>query len=152
VQVVALHEIRKRGLGCGRGRAIQALTAEVLVLLILLITRHVILADAVALWLFTGINFDAYEDIPVETSGRDVPNPATNFEELNLPGPLMENIRRCKFTKPTPVQRYAIPIGIAGRDLMACAQVRHTTCQQPAGYKRPAHSVRSWQQGHQKCL
>jgi ATP-dependent RNA helicase DDX3X len=72
----------------------------------------------------TGINFDAYEDIPVETSCRDVPNPATNFEELNLPGPLMENIRRCKFSKPTPVQRYAIPIGIAGRDLMACAQVR----------------------------
>jgi ATP-dependent RNA helicase DDX3X len=32
------------------------------------------------------------------------------------------NIRRCKYVKPTPVQRYAIPISIAGRDLMACAQ------------------------------
>ncbi|CAI9782728.1 unnamed protein product [Fraxinus pennsylvanica] len=37
-------------------------------------------------------------------------------EALNL------NIRRCKYVKPTPVQRYAIPISLAGRDLMACAQ------------------------------
>jgi ATP-dependent RNA helicase DDX3X len=34
----------------------------------------------------------------------------------------MENVRRCKYTKPTPVQRYSIPIGLAGRDMMACAQ------------------------------
>jgi ATP-dependent RNA helicase DDX3X len=33
-----------------------------------------------------------------------------------------ENIRRCKYVKPTPVQRHAIPIANAGRDLMACAQ------------------------------
>jgi ATP-dependent RNA helicase DDX3X len=36
----------------------------------------------------------------------------------------MDNITRCKYTKPTPVQRYALPIAIGGRDLMACAQVR----------------------------
>jgi len=34
----------------------------------------------------------------------------------------MANVARCKYTKPTPVQRYSIPIGLAGRDLMACAQ------------------------------
>lgn len=62
------------------------------------------------------------EDIPVETSGRDVPAAVSTFEELNLPAGLMDNIRRCKYTKPTPVQRYSIPIGIAGRDLMSCAQ------------------------------
>ena len=34
----------------------------------------------------------------------------------------MANVARCKYTNPTPVQRYSIPIGVAGRDLMACAQ------------------------------
>ncbi|CAL5076558.1 unnamed protein product [Urochloa decumbens] len=70
----------------------------------------------------TGINFDAYEDIPVETSGHDVPAPVNTFAEIDLGDALNENIRRCKYVKPTPVQRYAIPISIAGRDLMACAQ------------------------------
>ncbi|GJN24850.1 hypothetical protein PR202_gb12618 [Eleusine coracana subsp. coracana] len=70
----------------------------------------------------TGINFDAYEDIPVETSGHDVPPPVNTFSEIDLGDALNENIRRCKYVKPTPVQCYAIPISIAGRDLMACAQ------------------------------
>ncbi|PKA52546.1 DEAD-box ATP-dependent RNA helicase 37 [Apostasia shenzhenica] len=70
----------------------------------------------------TGINFDAYEDIPVETSGENVPPPANTFAEIDLGAALNENIRRCKYVKPTPVQRYAIPISLDGRDLMACAQ------------------------------
>ncbi|KAH7665740.1 RNA helicase protein [Dioscorea alata] len=70
----------------------------------------------------TGINFDAYEDIPVETSGDNVPPPVNTFAEIDLGDALNENIRRCKYVKPTPVQRHAIPISLAGRDLMACAQ------------------------------
>ncbi|KAI0504866.1 hypothetical protein KFK09_015820 [Dendrobium nobile] len=70
----------------------------------------------------TGINFDAYEDIPVETSGDNVPPPANTFAEIDLGAALNENIRRCKYVKPTPVQRHAIPISLSGRDLMACAQ------------------------------
>ncbi|WOK93930.1 hypothetical protein Cni_G02631 [Canna indica] len=68
------------------------------------------------------INFEAYEDIPVQVSGEDVPPPAANFAEIDLGSALNLNIKRCKYVKPTPVQRYAIPILIAGRDLMACAQ------------------------------
>ncbi|XP_059668526.1 DEAD-box ATP-dependent RNA helicase 37-like [Cornus florida] len=70
----------------------------------------------------TGINFDAYEDIPVETSGDNVPPPVNTFAEIDLGDALNQNIRLCKYVKPTPVQRHAIPISIAGRDLMACAQ------------------------------
>ncbi|ERN04445.1 DEAD-box ATP-dependent RNA helicase 37 [Amborella trichopoda] len=70
----------------------------------------------------TGINFDAYEDIPVETSGDNVPPPVNTFAEIDLGDALNENIRRCKYVKPTPVQRHAIPISLGGRDLMACAQ------------------------------
>ncbi|KAK9725635.1 hypothetical protein RND81_05G158800 [Saponaria officinalis] len=70
----------------------------------------------------SGINFDAYEDIPVETSGDNVPPPVNTFADIDLGNELNANIRRCKYVKPTPVQRYAIPISLAGRDLMACAQ------------------------------
>lgn len=70
----------------------------------------------------TGINFDAYEDIPVETSGREVPPAVSTFAEIDLGAALNDNIRRCKYVRPTPVQRHAIPISLAGRDLMACAQ------------------------------
>ncbi|KAK6937019.1 Helicase, C-terminal [Dillenia turbinata] len=70
----------------------------------------------------TGINFDAYEDIPVETSGDNVPPPVNTFAEIDLGDALNQNIRRCKYVKPTPVQRHAIPICLGGRDLMACAQ------------------------------
>ncbi|XP_059646443.1 DEAD-box ATP-dependent RNA helicase 37-like [Cornus florida] len=70
----------------------------------------------------TGINFDAYEDIPVETSGDSVPPPVNTFAEIDLGEELNRNIRRCKYVKPTPIQRHAIPISLGGRDLMACAQ------------------------------
>ena len=32
------------------------------------------------------------------------------------------NIKRAKYTKPTPVQKYALPAVLRKRDLMACAQ------------------------------
>ncbi|CAL8170075.1 unnamed protein product [Prunus armeniaca] len=70
----------------------------------------------------TVINFDAYEDIPVETSGDNVPTPVNTFAEIDLGEALNLNIQRCKYVKPTPVQRHAIPISLGGRDLMACAQ------------------------------
>ncbi|KAL8204330.1 hypothetical protein R6Q57_009953 [Mikania cordata] len=70
----------------------------------------------------TGINFDAYEDIPVETSGDNVPPPVNTFSEIDLGDALNLNIRRCKYVKPTPVQHLEIPISLGGRDLMACAQ------------------------------
>ncbi|KAJ8754559.1 hypothetical protein K2173_005720 [Erythroxylum novogranatense] len=70
----------------------------------------------------TGINFDAYEDIPVETNGDNIPPPVNTFAEIDLGEEMNHNIRRCKYVKPTPVQRHAIPILLGQRDLMACAQ------------------------------
>ncbi|XP_050213696.1 DEAD-box ATP-dependent RNA helicase 52C-like [Mercurialis annua] len=69
------------------------------------------------------INFDAYEDIPVEVSGRDVPKAVSAFSEIDLGVALNENVtQRCKYVKPTPIQKHALPISLSGRDLMACAQ------------------------------
>ena len=70
----------------------------------------------------TGINFEAYDDIPVEATGQNVPAAINTFDEVELGPALAANVKRCKYNKPTPVQKYSIPIGMAGRDLMACAQ------------------------------
>ncbi|KAL3235306.1 ATP-dependent RNA helicase DED1 [Nakaseomyces bracarensis] len=70
----------------------------------------------------SGINFDNYDDIPVEASGENVPEAITEFTSPPLDSLLLENIQLARFTKPTPVQKYSVPIVSVGRDLMACAQ------------------------------
>jgi len=70
----------------------------------------------------TGINFDKYEDIPVEATGEDLPKCVDSFNEANLTEILKNNLLLCNYTKPTPVQKWAIPIVMNNRDLMACAQ------------------------------
>ncbi|KAH9857258.1 ATP-dependent RNA helicase ded-1 [Lenzites betulinus] len=70
----------------------------------------------------TGINFEKYDDIPVEATGAGVPDPVTVFTSPPLDPVLLENIGYARYTTPTPVQKYSIPIVAVGRDLMACAQ------------------------------
>lgn len=70
----------------------------------------------------SGINFDNYDDIPVEASGEGVPEPITSFTAPPLDPLLVENTVLSRFTRPTPVQKYSVPIVAGGRDLMACAQ------------------------------
>eukprot|EP00899_Mesostigma_viride_P000443 jgi/Mesvir1/1039/Mv17563-RA.1 len=71
-----------------------------------------------------GINFDLYDEIIPEVVGVNVPPPINMFSDLaaSLPGSVNANIERLKYKKPTPVQRHALPIALAGRDVMACAQ------------------------------
>ncbi|TVY90318.1 ATP-dependent RNA helicase [Lachnellula willkommii] len=70
----------------------------------------------------TGINFEKYDDIPVEASGQNVPEPTTKFTNPPLDDHLLKNIELAHYKVPTPVQKYSIPIVMGGRDLMACAQ------------------------------
>ncbi|KAG5653316.1 ATP-dependent RNA helicase ded1 [Sphagnurus paluster] len=70
----------------------------------------------------TGINFEKYDDIPVEATGAGVPEPVLSFTSPPLDPVLLENIGYAMYTTPTPVQKYSIPIVAGGRDLMACAQ------------------------------
>jgi ATP-dependent RNA helicase DDX3X len=70
----------------------------------------------------TGINFEKYDDIPVEASGTDVPEPVLQFTNPPLDDHLIKNIELAHYKVPTPVQKYSIPIVMGGRDLMACAQ------------------------------
>lgn len=69
-----------------------------------------------------GINFDKYDDIEVKVTGENAPRPIQSFSQTGLRTILLDNIKKSGYTKPTPVQKYAIPIIMSGRDLMACAQ------------------------------
>lgn len=71
-----------------------------------------------------GINFDKYDEIPVEVTGKGKESitPIQKFEQAGLREKLQENVAKIGYTKPTPVQKYAIPCILAGRDVMACAQ------------------------------
>ncbi|XP_073708178.1 DEAD-box helicase 3 X-linked b isoform X2 [Garra rufa] len=70
----------------------------------------------------TGINFEKYDDIPVEATGHDCPQHIEIFHDLDMGEIIMGNINLSRYTRPTPVQKYAIPIIKSKRDLMACAQ------------------------------
>ncbi|KAI9810510.1 MAG: DEAD-box ATP-dependent RNA helicase [Phylliscum demangeonii] len=70
----------------------------------------------------TGINFEKYDEIPVEATGTDVPQPVNQFSNPPLDPHLLLNIELASYKVPTPVQKYSIPIVMGGRDLMACAQ------------------------------
>uniref|UniRef100_A0A3B3D555 RNA helicase n=1 Tax=Oryzias melastigma TaxID=30732 RepID=A0A3B3D555_ORYME len=61
----------------------------------------------------TGINFEKYDDIPVEATGQNCPH---HIESVSC------SSSSIGVGGPTPVQKYAIPIIKSKRDLMACAQ------------------------------
>lgn len=70
----------------------------------------------------TGINFDKYQEIPVEVSGTNIPDKIESFQETVLDELIKSNIDLARYTTPTPVQMYSVPVVAGGRDLMACAQ------------------------------
>uniref|UniRef100_A0A0A9F576 Vbh-1 n=1 Tax=Arundo donax TaxID=35708 RepID=A0A0A9F576_ARUDO len=64
--------------------------------------------------------FDKY-DIPVEVSGDGVPAPADRFEAAGLAEAVVRSVARYGYESPTTVQRSAVLIVMAGRNLEACA-------------------------------
>uniref|UniRef100_A0A7N8X6T5 RNA helicase n=1 Tax=Mastacembelus armatus TaxID=205130 RepID=A0A7N8X6T5_9TELE len=70
----------------------------------------------------TGINFEKYDDIPVEATGSLCPPHIESFHDVDMGEIIMGNINLSRYTRPTPVQKHAIPIIKSKRDLMACAQ------------------------------
>jgi hypothetical protein len=66
------------------------------------------------------------DNIPVQRSGprSDEIQTLDSFQELSgiVPASVTRCIEILKFDKPTPIQKHAIPLGLAGVDLMSCAQ------------------------------
>lgn len=83
----------------------------------------------------SGVNFSKYEDIPVKVTGEyPIPKAMESFKDSRLRWKLRSNIERSGYRTPTPVQKRAIPIILAGRDMMACAQ---TGCGKTAAFLLP---------------
>lgn len=78
--------------------------------------------DDIFLSIQQGINFAKFDDIPVEVTGSDPVKPIQSFDQAQLTEQCLLNVKKAKYSKPTPVQKYAIPTIMAGRDVMACAQ------------------------------
>lgn len=67
----------------------------------------------------TGLNFEKYDDIPVEATGANVPEAIQTFQSPPLDPLLLENIKLARYTTPTPVQKYSIPVVLTSKsDLM----------------------------------
>ena len=64
----------------------------------------------------------SFDKIGAKISGENPPKKIDTFKEANLREILLENIDKSGYKKPTPIQKYAIPIVQAKRDLMGCAQ------------------------------
>ncbi len=52
-----------------------------------------------------------YDDIPVEVSGEGCPEPMVAFQPEVLGEALIRNLKLANYERPTPVQKYSIPIG-----------------------------------------
>lgn len=94
----------------------------------------------------SGIHFEEYDKIPInvrflslrnliwlliktisnfndlKVSGENCPAAINTFAEAALCPFLMQNVYKSGYNRPTPVQKTAIPVILAKRDLMACAQ------------------------------
>lgn len=51
-----------------------------------------------------------------------VPGEMKAFSDFDFPEVIRQNIELSKYVKPTPIQKFALPVAFLGRDLMACAQ------------------------------
>ncbi|XP_034666203.1 ATP-dependent RNA helicase vasa-like isoform X2 [Drosophila subobscura] len=79
-------------------------------------------AEIFATAISSGINFSKYDHIPVKISGIDPPAAIKKFEDAKLRDIIAANVTKSGYKLATPIQKVAIPVITAGRDLMACAQ------------------------------
>jgi len=62
------------------------------------------------------------EDHNITTKGGALPNPIRSWTESGLSPWLLSAVAEAGYTKPTPVQMQAIPLGLAGRDILGVAE------------------------------
>ncbi|KAG0243693.1 DEAD-box ATP-dependent RNA helicase [Actinomortierella wolfii] len=88
--------------------------------------RHTMLEERLfskASLINTGIHFKRYEEMKVHVFNEPKNfQPMHRFEDANIDSEVKENVLRMGYKSPTPIQRYAIPLILAHKDLLGCAQ------------------------------
>ncbi|KAF7683727.1 ATP-dependent RNA helicase DBP2 [Astathelohania contejeani] len=54
--------------------------------------------------------------------GTNIPKPITNFNQIGLSKDVLNDFRKNKFEKPTPIQAQGWPMALCGRDMVGVAQ------------------------------
>ena len=62
------------------------------------------------------------EDFSISTKGGNVPRPLRFWKEASICDELLGVIDQVGYTKPSSIQRQAIPIGLQNRDIIGIAQ------------------------------
>ncbi|XP_075221068.1 DExD-box helicase 52 [Lycorma delicatula] len=61
----------------------------------------------------------------ISVVGKKVPNPVETFDQLidqyNVMPQIVDNLKLCGYTAPTPIQMQAIPVMLKGRQILGCA-------------------------------
>ncbi len=60
-----------------------------------------------------------------------------SFENLNLHASIVKAIAETGYTEPTQIQAEAIPLVLAGEDLMASSQTGYLFVRKPSGLHQP---------------
>ncbi|XP_036375832.1 probable ATP-dependent RNA helicase DDX59 [Megalops cyprinoides] len=61
------------------------------------------------------------QELGIVTQGQDVLRPIIEFEHCDFPAALSANLKKAGYEAPTPVQMQMVPVGLAGRDVIASA-------------------------------
>lgn len=62
------------------------------------------------------------EDHQIATKGGSIPKPFRSWDEAQLPRPLRAAIDKLGYVKPSAIQMQALPIALAGRDVLGVAE------------------------------
>ncbi|XP_018567286.1 probable ATP-dependent RNA helicase DDX52 [Anoplophora glabripennis] len=57
----------------------------------------------------------------INVVGRHVPEPAKSFDEFKVDEDIIENLKKCGYEEPTPIQKQAVPLMLEGRQILGCA-------------------------------
>lgn len=57
----------------------------------------------------------------INVVGKHVPEPAKTFDDFKVDSDIIENLKKCGYEEPTPIQKQAVPIMLKNRQILACA-------------------------------